>query len=86
LLTLSKTSHEKTRKPMSFGPRPRSFNRPRYITEDFTKPLSSKAKLPVQIVIGKDRKPYLKRELADGRIYHDPSLPNLPGRDRKFIS
>lgn len=67
------------RKPVCFGPTPTMTPRARYLTEDFSKPLSSKAELPVQIVIEKDGSASLKRQLLDGRIYHDSNLPKLAG-------
>ena len=45
-----------------------------------SQPLSSKANLPVQIVIDPRTKvPSLRRNFSDGRIYYDQDLPKLPG-------
>merc|ERR1719153_1960926 len=69
-----------TRKPVSFGPTPKAKPRARYLTEDLSQPLSSRANLPVQIVLDpKTKAPSLRRQLSDGRIYHDLDLPKLPG-------
>lgn len=69
-----------TRKPVSFGPTPKSKPRARCLTEDLSQPLSSKANLPVQIVIDPRTKvPSLRRNFSDGRIYYDQDLPKLPG-------
>jgi len=68
-----------SRKPVQFGPVPRSKPRKRYMTEDFSKPMSSKAELPVQIVVDRRGEASLKWQLPDGRIYYDTDLPKLPG-------
>ena len=38
-----------------------------------------KAELPVQIVLNRNGKAALRRQLSDGRIYHNNDLPDLPG-------
>ena len=70
---------QQNRKPVQFGPVPRSKPRKRYMTEDFSKPMSSKAELPVQIVVDRRGEASLKWQLPDGRIYYDTDLPKLPG-------
>jgi len=67
-----------SREPINLGPKPKDQPRARCLTEDITEPLSSKAGLPVKIVVNDSGKPCLESRLTGGFMYQDSDLPKLP--------